>query len=95
MHQGTIYVIPQSHIDVAWLWRYDPETIHRCCKPTFTLATDNMDRYPDYTFSQSQVSLYTAIEEAYPELFAKIKFDTMNLKSEILLIEDEPYRESI
>ena len=73
MHQGTIYVIPQSHIDVAWLWRYDPETIHRCCKPTFTLATDNMDRYPDYTFSQSQVPLYTAIEEAYPELFAKIK----------------------
>jgi len=71
--QGTIHVIAQSHIDVAWLWRYDPGTIHRCCKPTFTLATDNMDKFSDYTFSQSQVPLYQATEEVYPELFEKIK----------------------
>jgi len=71
--RGTIHVIPQSHIDVAWLWRYDPETIHRCCRPTFTLATENMERFPDYTFSQSQVPLYEAMELVYPELFSKIK----------------------
>jgi len=71
--QGIIHVIAQSHIDVAWLWRYDPETIHRCCKPTFTLATDNMDKFPDYTFSQSQVPLYQATEEVYPKLFEKIR----------------------
>jgi alpha-mannosidase len=71
--KGTIHVIPQSHIDVAWLWRYDPETIHRCCRPTFSLALENMDRFPDYTFSQSQVPLYQAIEEAYPKLMERIK----------------------
>lgn len=73
MEGGVIYVVPQSHIDVAWLWRYDPETIHRCCKPTFSMALQNMDRYPDYTFSQSQVPLYQAVEEVYPELFERIK----------------------
>ena len=73
MRRGVIHVIPQSHIDVAWLWRYDPETIHRCCKPTFSLALDNMDRYPDYTFSQSQVPLYQATEEVYPKLFERIR----------------------
>jgi alpha-mannosidase len=73
MKKGVIHVVPQSHIDVAWLWRYDPETIHRCCKPTFTLAVDNMDRYPDYTFAQSQVPLYQATEEVYPSLFDRIR----------------------
>jgi alpha-mannosidase len=71
--QGVIHVIAQSHIDVAWLWRYDPETIYRCCKPTFTLATDNMDKYPDYTFSQSQVPLYEATADTFPKLFEKIR----------------------
>ncbi|RKY04847.1 hypothetical protein DRP77_02755 [Candidatus Poribacteria bacterium] len=71
--RGRIHVVPQSHIDVAWLWRYDPETIHRCCRPTFSLALRNMERYPDYTFAQSQVPLYRAMEELYPEIFEEIR----------------------
>lgn len=69
----TIHIVPQSHIDIAWLWRYDPETIHRCCTMTFTQALDNMDRFPDYTFSQSQVPLYEPLEKIYPDLYRRIK----------------------
>lgn len=71
--QGVIHVIAQSHIDVAWLWRYDPETIFRCCKPTFTRATNNMDKYPEYIFSQSQVPLYKVTKDTFPELFEKMR----------------------
>ena len=69
----TVHVIAQSHIDVAWLWRYDPETIYGCCEPTFGLATKKMERYPSYRFSQSQVPLYEATERTFPKLFEKIK----------------------
>ena len=68
-----IHIVPQSHIDVVWLWRFDPETIHRCCKPTFTRATDNMARFPEYTFNQSQAPLYEATERCYPQLYEKIE----------------------
>ncbi|MFH1743319.1 MAG: glycoside hydrolase family 38 C-terminal domain-containing protein [bacterium] len=68
-----IHIVPQSHIDVVWLWRYDPETIHRCCKPTFTQAIENLDRFPEYTFAQSQVPLYEPMERVYPGVFDKIK----------------------
>ncbi len=70
---GVLYLVPQSHIDVVWLWRFDPETIHRCCKPTFTRATDNLARFPEYVFCQDQVPLYEATERVYPELFGKIE----------------------
>lgn len=69
----TIHIVPQSHIDVVWLWRYDPETIHRCCKMTYTQALDNMDRFPDYTFCQSQVPLYEPLETIYPDIYRRIK----------------------
>ncbi len=69
----TIHIVPQSHIDVVWLWRYDPETIHRCCKVTFTQALNNLDRFPDYTFAQSQVPLYEPLEKIYPDLYRRIK----------------------
>ncbi|HPA47629.1 MAG TPA: glycoside hydrolase family 38 C-terminal domain-containing protein [bacterium] len=69
----TFHILPQSHIDVVWLWRYDPETIHRCCKPTYTRALENMDRFPEYTFLQSQVPLYEPVEKHYPALFERIR----------------------
>ncbi len=69
----NVHVIAQSHIDLAWLWRWDPETVHVCCKATFGQATTNLDAYPDYVFSQSQVPLYKATEQHHPEIFKKIE----------------------
>lgn len=70
---STLYIVAQSHIDVAWLWRYDPETIEECCLPTFRRALANLDRFPDYRFTQSQVPLYAPLETRYPDLFARIR----------------------
>ena len=68
-----IHLIPQSHIDIVWLWRYDPETIHRCCKPTFTRAVENLERFPQYTFNQSQAPLYEPVKRVYPSLHERIE----------------------
>jgi alpha-mannosidase len=71
--EEIIWIVPNSHIDVAWLWRYDPETIHECCNLTFSRAIENLERFPDFTFSQSQVPLYEPMKTFYPEIYARIK----------------------
>ncbi len=68
-----VQIIAQSHIDLAWLWRWDPETVQVCCKATFGQATANLDTHPDYVFSQSQVPLYRATEQHHPVVFRKIE----------------------
>ncbi len=72
MEEWVMHVISQSHIDVAWLWPYYPETIHDCVKLTFKRAVDNLKMHKEYTFAQSQVPLYKATEEFFPELFSEI-----------------------
>jgi alpha-mannosidase len=72
MAKGIIHVIAQAHIDMAWLWQFDPETIHGCCRPTFGLATENLEKFPEYYFSQSQIPLYQVTEKYYPKIFEKI-----------------------
>lgn len=67
----TDYVIPQSHIDAAWLWRW-PETVE-VCRSTFKQALDIMDKVPSYTFTQSAAQYYLWMEEKYPEIFQRIK----------------------
>jgi alpha-mannosidase len=68
----VIHVVSQSHIDLAWLWRWDPETIQVCCKLTHGMATGNLDRFPEYKFTQSQAPLYQATEAHHPEIFKKM-----------------------
>ncbi len=65
------YIIPQSHIDAAWLWRW-PETVY-VCRFTFTQALDIMDKVPTYTFSQSAAQYYLWMEEKFPHIFGRIK----------------------
>jgi alpha-mannosidase len=74
MEQMTLHVIPQSHIDIAWWWRYDPETIHVVVKRTLELAFENLDKHPDYTFSFLQVPAIQPMERFYPELFYKFHY---------------------
>jgi len=73
MEDSTVHIVGQSHIDVAWRWRYDPETICDCCQLTFIRAIDNLRMHPEYTFSQSQVPLYQATKEHFPLLFTEMK----------------------
>jgi alpha-mannosidase len=68
-----IYVVPQAHIDVAWFWRYDPETIEVCIPATFGLAADNLEQVPEYFFSASQVPLYEGMRQHHPQLAARVE----------------------
>lgn len=67
----TCHVICQSHIDMAWLWRWD-ETVG-LIRDTFAGEVGLFERHPDYTFCQSQLAAYSAMQERFPELFEKVR----------------------
>ncbi|MFA6239659.1 MAG: glycoside hydrolase family 38 C-terminal domain-containing protein [Candidatus Hydrogenedentales bacterium] len=69
----TLHVVPQAHIDLAWWWRYDPETLHVVATHTLETVFGNMEKYPDYTFTYLQVPVIEPLEEAYPQLFYKLR----------------------
>ncbi|HPO14335.1 MAG TPA: glycoside hydrolase family 38 C-terminal domain-containing protein [Candidatus Hydrogenedentes bacterium] len=77
----TLHVIPQSHIDLAWWWRYDPETLDVVVKHTLETAFENMETYPAYTFTYLQVPAIEPLEEKYPDLFYKLRYYAHNPKS--------------
>jgi alpha-mannosidase len=67
-----VYQIGQSHIDVAWLWRY-AQTRQKSLV-TFRKAIKNCKAFPDtYSFSCSQAQLLQWVKEDDPALFADIQ----------------------
>ncbi len=69
--EDLVYLLGNSHIDAAWLWRAE-ETVE-VCRNTFRQALDLMHRYPGFTFAQSSAQFYLWMEEKYPGLFEEIK----------------------
>ncbi len=67
----TIHYVGHAHIDMNWLWDW-PETVDTSYK-TFTTAMKLMEEFPDFKFSQSQTSVYSAMEKYSPETFEMIK----------------------
>lgn len=67
----TIHYVGHAHIDMNWLWDW-PETVDTSYK-TFTTAMRLMEEFPDFKFSQSQTSVYSAMEKYSPETFEMIK----------------------
>jgi len=68
---NVVHIIGNSHIDLAWLWRW-PETI-QVCRDTFRSALDIMKDYPDFIYAQSQAQAYLWMEEHAPEIFDEIR----------------------
>ncbi|MGI6705839.1 MAG: alpha-mannosidase [Clostridia bacterium] len=60
-----------AHIDMNWMWAFD-ETV-AITLDTFRTMLDLMEEYPDFTFSQSQASVYRIVEEFAPEMLEEIK----------------------
>ncbi len=60
-----------AHIDMNWMWRYD-ETV-QITLDTFATVLKLMREYPDFTYSQSQASVYRIVEENAPEMLEEIK----------------------
>ncbi len=60
-----------AHIDMNWMWRYD-ETV-QITIDTFLTVLKLMREFPDFTYSQSQASVYRIIEENAPEMLDEIR----------------------
>ena len=60
-----------AHIDMNWMWRFD-ETV-AVTLDTFRTMLNLMNEYPDFTFSQSQASVYRIVEEYDPDMLEEIK----------------------
>ena len=60
-----------AHIDMNWLWGY-AETA-AIVLDTFRTMLNLMKEYPDFTFSQSQASVYRIVEENDPAMLEEIK----------------------
>ena len=67
----TVICAAHAHIDMNWMWRFD-ETVS-VTVDTLRTMLKLMDEYPDFTFGQSQASVYKIIEEYAPELLPEIK----------------------
>jgi len=60
-----------AHIDMNWMWGY-AETV-AVTLDTFRTMLNLMKEYPEFTFSQSQASVYKIVEENDPAMLEEIK----------------------
>lgn len=67
----TLYLMGQSHLDVAWLWPI-AETKRKIAR-TLSNQLALMDEYPEYSYTQSQPYLFQLVKTLYPELYMRIK----------------------
>ena len=67
----TVSCVGHAHIDMNWMWRFD-ETV-AVTVDTFRTMLQLMREYPDFTFAQSQASVYKIIEDYAPEMLPEIR----------------------
>lgn len=60
-----------AHIDMNWMWSM-AETV-AVTLDTFRTMLRMMEEYPEFTFSQSQASVYKIVEEHHPEMLEEIR----------------------
>lgn len=68
---AKVACVGHTHIDIAWLWSV--RQTYEKAQRSFATVCALMDRYPDYQFMSSQVTLYKAVKEEDPELYERIK----------------------
>lgn len=66
-----IHALGHAHIDVEWLWPLD--VTRGKAERTFSTALLLMDRFPGYTFTQSQPQLYQLLAETRPDIYERVK----------------------
>src|SRR5690606_15640932 len=70
--ERTIYLVGHAHIDLGYRWKWN-ETVHRVARDTFRGVLRMMDEYPELTFVQSQLAIYEAMAQFYPDIYRQIK----------------------
>ena len=61
----TLHCVAHAHIDMNWMWRFD-ETVS-VALDTFRTMLDLLREYPQFTYAQSQASVYQIVEEFGPD----------------------------
>ena len=69
--KNTVYCASHAHIDMNWMWGYQETTA--TAVDTFRTILDLMNEYKDFTYSQSQASVYKIIEDYAPDMIEEIK----------------------
>jgi alpha-mannosidase len=67
----SLLCVGHAHIDMNWMWGYD-ETAS-ITLDTFRTMLDLMNEYPEFTFGQSQASVYRIVEQHCPAMLEEIK----------------------
>ena len=67
----TVICASHAHIDMNWMWGYQ-ETASVTID-TFRTILNLMNEYPEFTYSQSQASVYRIVEKHAPEMLEEIK----------------------
>ncbi len=71
LKQKKIYILGNSHIDIAWLWTI--KETKQVMQRTFSSTLELQKTYPELVFNQSSALAYQWISEENPELFNQIK----------------------
>lgn len=67
----NIWAAGHAHIDIAWLWTLDQS--RQKAGRTFHNVIQLMEKYSEFSFSQSQPQLYEFVHHDFPALFEGIK----------------------
>ncbi len=67
----TMWLLGQSHIDLAWLWP-EEETWHKVAR-TYANQLALMDEYPEYRFLLCEPKLLDMLRQQHPELWLRVK----------------------
>ncbi|MFV0402330.1 MAG: alpha-mannosidase [Oscillospiraceae bacterium] len=63
--------VAHAHIDMNWMWGFQETAA--LTVDTFRTMLDLMEDYPEFTFSQSQASVYRIVEEYCPSMLEEIR----------------------
>ena len=67
----TVHCVGHAHIDMNWRWAW-PETV-AITNDTIITALKLMEEFPEFRFSQSQISIYAILRDYNPELLEQVK----------------------
>lgn len=66
-----VHCVSHAHIDMNWMWGYH-ETVEVVLATLGTMV-DLLEEFPDFTYAQSQVSVYKIVADYDPALLEKVK----------------------
>ncbi|HEV8248093.1 MAG TPA: glycoside hydrolase family 38 C-terminal domain-containing protein, partial [Polyangiaceae bacterium] len=67
----SVHCVGHAHIDMNWMWGW-PETV-QVTLDTFGTVLELMREFPEFTFTQSQASVYELARRYAPELLERIR----------------------